>query len=180
MMASVSHRFNLWPAVWLVLVLFLFFWGPPLYRVASLNQDFERLPSSFDHRAGIPVPQQISEALTPRLLVEVYQDTCTGCRAVAPVLARLLATKPAKACFTPIKIDATKPENQLFVELFQVKEVPALFVFQPTAMKKQAIKLDVQDLKNPQKVEQAIQVALKAHSSPPLACDAFLKANVAR
>ncbi len=160
-------RFNFWTPSLLVGGMLLFFWGTSLIEVFSSPDAFFRYPSSYDKEANLPVPQSISEAKTPRLLVEFYQDSCVTCQQVAPLLYELSEQKSFQRCLSVLPIDADKAENRLYVDLFKVTKVPAFFIFEPRAMKKTTVPL-LDELAeagetNTKVIKRVIQESLKQH-----------------
>ena len=160
-------RFNFWTPSLLVFGILLFFWGTSLIKVFSSPDAFFRYPSSYDKDASLPVPQRISDAKTPRLLVEFYQDSCVTCQQVAPLLYELSEQKSFQRCLSVLPIDADKAENRLYVDLFKVTKVPAFFIFEPRAMKKTTVplleRLSEAGETNKTLIKQVIQTSLKQH-----------------
>jgi thiol-disulfide isomerase/thioredoxin len=103
-------RFNFWTPSLLVFGILLFFWGTSLIKVFSSPDAFFRFPSSYDKDASLPVPQRISDAKTPRLLVEFYQDSCVTCQQIAPMLYEISEQKSFQRCLSVLPIDADKAE----------------------------------------------------------------------
>jgi thiol-disulfide isomerase/thioredoxin len=160
-------RFNFWTPSLLVVGMLLFFWGTSLIKVFSSPDAFFRFPSSYDKDASLPVPQRISDAKTSRILVEFYQDSCVTCQQVAPLIHELSQHKYFQRCLTVIPIDADKAENRLYVDLFKVDKVPAVFIFEPSAMKKTIVPvldtLDETGKTNSKAIKHVIQESLKRH-----------------
>jgi thiol-disulfide isomerase/thioredoxin len=160
-------RLNFWTPSLLVFGMLLFFWGTSLIQVFSSPDAFFRYPSSYDKAANVPVPQRISEAKTPRLLVEFYQDSCVTCQQITPLLYELSEKKSFQRCLSLLPIDADKAENRLYVDLFKVTKVPAFFIFEPRAMKKTTVplleRLSEAGKTNTALIKQVIQKSLKQH-----------------
>lgn len=160
-------RFNFWTPSLLVAGMMLFFWGTSLIQVFSSPDAFFRYPSSYDKEAGLPVPQRISQAKTPRLLVEFYQDSCVTCQQITPLLYALSEQKSFQRCLSLLPIDADKAENRLYVDLFKVTKVPAFFIFEPRAMKKTTVplleRLSEAGQTNRQLIKHVIQKSLQQH-----------------
>ena len=168
-----QSRLNFWTPSLLVLGILLFFWGTSLIKLSSSAEASFRYPSSYDKEANLPVPQRISEAKAPRLLVEFYQDSCSTCQQIAPILHELSEKKAFQDCLTLLPIDADKTENRLYVDLFKVSTVPAVFIFEPRAMKKTSVPI-VENLNavrntNDKIIKQVIQKSLKQHD-PKQSC----------
>ncbi len=165
------QRFNFKPAMLVVAFVFLFFWGTSLVKVISSPEAHLRLPSSYDLLTDVPIPQQISDATTPFLLVDFYQDPCVGCQTLAPLLHELRFEKKVKPCLTLIPVNTEKPDNRLFVDLFKVETVPALFIFQPSAMKKTPIdiqsRLQQRHPLTTKELKQIINTSLQQHDAKP-------------
>ena len=165
------QRLNFKPALLVIAFVFLFFWGTSLVKVISTPEAHFRLPSSYDLQADVPIPQQISEATTPYLLVDFYQDACVVCQRLAPLLHELRFEKKVKACLTFIPINTERAENRLFVDLFKVETVPALFIFQPSAMKKTPVEIQSRLQQKPlftvKELKQIINTSLKQQDAKP-------------
>lgn len=93
------------------------------------------LPSSFD--TGLTIDEAFRTAETP-LLIEFYTDACSTCRRLTPPLHHIVKTEYADK-LTVVMLDLTDPANQQIAQLFGVKELPGLYVFDSRKMKKQQI-----------------------------------------
>jgi thiol:disulfide interchange protein len=135
---------NFKPAVLTVLLGTLLFWGGACLQTwvaasRSGGDGFIRLPSSYD--SGKPLMQIADEASGKPLLVEFYTDRCVRCGKIVPLVHHFAENPAVSACFSLALVNAEAAENKLFTDLFAVKVVPALFVFNPKKMKKTVVKL---------------------------------------
>jgi thioredoxin 1 len=94
------------------------------------------LPSAYD--PGISLAQAFQQADKP-LLVEFYADTCGTCRRMAPVMHEAMAG--LKERFTLVMVNVEDTQNAAYTEIFQVDELPAVFVFDPRRMKKETVEI---------------------------------------
>jgi thiol:disulfide interchange protein len=147
-MVTLRNRFQFWPSILFIAVILLFFWVRGVWRVSQFPERYQRLPSSYDKQAQVPVQQRINAAKAPYILMDFYQDACMNCRQVAPVLAAWKTVSAHQRCFEVIPVNTDTPENRFFVDIFQVDEIPALYVFEPQRMKK----TPVPDMDSPIKV----------------------------
>ena len=135
---------NFKPAVLTVLIGTLLLWGGACLQtwvqaIRLGGEGFVRLPSSYD--AGKPLMQVAEEAQDKPLLVEFYTDRCVRCNKLVPMVHDFAKTRIANQCVSLALVNAETAENKLFTDLFSVKEVPALFIFNPKKMKKTAVQL---------------------------------------
>lgn len=91
------------------------------------------LPSSYDPNLRIDAAMQTTK--NP-LLIEFYTDACSTCRRVTPLVHELMEREGYKDKLTLVMLDLTEPDNQQIAQLFGVKELPGMFVFDPRNMKK--------------------------------------------
>lgn len=109
----------------------------------SIKRDaLDALPSSYDSGLNladaVEAAQQASHSMP--LLIEFYSDTCAKCRVMTPVLHRVHGQR--FATHMPLVMVNTDDEpNRLFINLFDVDEIPALFLFEPKRMKRHRIEL---------------------------------------
>jgi thiol-disulfide isomerase/thioredoxin len=101
------------------------------------GSSFENPPSYYD--PGLSLPKAAEQSEKP-LLVEFYQDSCASCRTLTPALHQVYEQR-FKAKATLVMVNVDRPENEMFLTLFGVKTLPALFVFEPKRMKKTPIVL---------------------------------------
>jgi thiol:disulfide interchange protein len=168
-MVTLRKGFNFWPSVSFILLVLMFFWGRGLLKVVLHPETYQRLPSSYDTEIASPVQARINAAKTPLILIEFYQDPCLNCRALAPVLHDWEKSPQASACFTLIPVNIEKPENRFYMDIFQVQQVPALFVFQPQQMKKTPVRLQGEVSSTPQAIQRTLEqhIALTQEPMPP-------------
>jgi thiol:disulfide interchange protein len=93
------------------------------------------LPSAFDK--GVTLEQAFKQGRGP-IMVEFYSDACGTCRKVAPWVHHAAEQQG----LTLVMVDTQDPKNFPFVDLFGVKTLPALFVFDFQHMKKHQVPLD--------------------------------------
>jgi thiol:disulfide interchange protein len=160
-MVTLRKGFNFWPSVVFIGVVLAFFWGRGVLKVILHPETYQRVPSSYDTDIATPVQARVNGVKTPLILMEFYQDPCLNCRALAPVLHEWNQTPQANSCFTLIPVNVEKPENRFYMDIFQVNQVPALFIFQPQQMKKTAVPLKGEVARVPN----AIQTTLSLHLS---------------
>ncbi len=160
---------NFKPALLSVLALLLLFWGTACIQTwvalsRTTADEAVRLPSSYD--AGKPLMQVADEAKGKPLLVEFYTNRCLRCTKVVPVVHEFAKTPVASQCFALALVNAELAENKLFTDLFAVKEVPALFIFNPTKMKKTPVQLPLATQPPPTQagIAQAVWQALKTNT----------------
>jgi hypothetical protein len=161
---------NFKPAVLSILTLVLLFWGFACVQTwvavsrTTAGDEAVRLPSSYD--AGKPLMQVADEANGKPLLVEFYTNRCLRCTKVVPIVHEFAKTPVASQCFTLALVNAELAENKLFTDLFAVKEVPALFIFNPTKMKKTPVILPPATQPPPTQavIAQAVWQALKTNT----------------
>jgi len=152
---------NFKPAVLSIIVGTLVVWGGACIQTwvqASRlgGEGLVRLPSSYD--AGKPLMQVAEEANGKPLLVEFYTDRCVRCNKIVPLVHSFAKTRIANDCVSLALVNAETAENKLFTDLFAVKEVPALFIFNPKKMKKTVVTLP--DASKPIPTEQALANAV--------------------
>jgi thiol:disulfide interchange protein len=152
---------NFKPAVLTIVVGTLVVWGGACVQTwvqASRlgGEGFGRLPSSYD--SGKPLMQVAEEANGKPLLVDFYTDRCVRCNKLVPIVHHFAKTRIANDCVSLALVNAETAENKLFTDLFVVKEVPALFIFNPKKMKKTAVTLP--DASKPIPTEQALANAV--------------------
>jgi thiol-disulfide isomerase/thioredoxin len=124
---------------------------------ASRYLSLKQLPSAYD--PGISVETAFKTSKVP-LLIEFYSDACTTCRKVTPVLHRVVDT--VKGQVTLVMVDVTNPENQSVAQLFGVRSIPDVYVFDFKKMKKHP--LDIQALQNPTVFRQKLLEAVSGNS----------------
>jgi thiol-disulfide isomerase/thioredoxin len=90
-----------------------------------------QLPSTYD--TGLGIQEAFKTAKGP-LLVEFYSDTCGTCQRVTPWLHHWQRQHPKK--LTLVMLNVEDPNTQPIGEIFGVKTLPALYVFNPKRMKK--------------------------------------------
>jgi thiol-disulfide isomerase/thioredoxin len=157
------------PAILIVSSLIGLFWvgaGVQTWMASagSAGEAFTRLPSSYD--SGKPLMQLADDAQGKPLLVEFYTDTCVRCAKLVPMVHTLAQSAAAEQCFSLALVNAEVADNKLFVDLFAVKEVPALFVFNLKKMKKTAVVLPnaTQPVPTASAVVNAINTAFKINT----------------
>jgi thiol:disulfide interchange protein len=120
-----------------LLIFALFNMGAEGIRLIQGKTQWQRLPSSYDR--GLTVPEAATKTEGRPLLIEFYQDRCLTCRRVTPLLHGLQERGGWNRCAQSVMVDADKPENAPFVQLFGVTELPAVFFFWPGKMRKIAV-----------------------------------------
>ncbi|MCX5921017.1 MAG: protein disulfide isomerase family protein [Candidatus Melainabacteria bacterium] len=151
---------NFKPAVLTVLVATVLLWGGACLQTwveASRFGGFSRLPSSYD--SGKPLMQVAEEANGKPLLVEFYTDRCVRCNKLVPMVHEFAKMQVASGCVSLALVNAETAENKLFTDLFAVKVVPALFIFNPKKMKKTVVNLP--DASKPLPTKEALAIAVK-------------------
>lgn len=140
-----------WQSIILVLLvlaggLFVGFW--------QQGDSLARRPSFYD--PGLTI-EQAAETSEKPLLVEFYSDTCATCQRLTPLLHQLYIQR-FQNDYTLVMLNTERPENRLYIELFQVETIPALFVFQPKKMKK--TRLNVEQVTSVQELSQLLASAV--------------------
>lgn len=117
-------------------------------------------PSTFDPK--ITVTDATSRAQTP-LLIEFYSDTCGTCRELAPLIHKAQEKFKGKLFFVMVNTD--DPAQQDVVNLFNIDEIPALYVFDFHKMRKLAVPSDY--LFAETSIEEGIQTTLQKVAALP-------------
>jgi thioredoxin 1 len=112
-----------------------------------------QLPSAYD--PGIRINDAFQTAKTP-LLVEFYSDTCGTCQRVAPMVHEIVKENSQRLTLVMMNVD--DPDTASIAQLFGVKELPAIYVFNPKKMKKQVV--DAQYFATRETLSQAIETSL--------------------
>jgi thiol-disulfide isomerase/thioredoxin len=122
-------------------VMLTLLWGIALVQTALQlrHSPYSRPPSGYD--TGQPLMVAASASNGRPLLVEFYSDQCTRCHHLTPMVHSLMQQNKFKSKLVWAMVNADDTNNQLFMQLFQVKTLPALFVFKPTSMKKHPVAL---------------------------------------
>ena len=97
-----------------------------------------KLPSTYD--PGISIQQafkQAKKAGNGPVLVEFYSDTCGTCQRVTPWIHAWQTSHPNQ--LTLVMLNTEDPETQPIGEIFGVKELPSIYLFDPNRMKKTQI-----------------------------------------
>jgi thiol-disulfide isomerase/thioredoxin len=97
-------------------------------------QAIGRLPSRYD--TGLTLDKAFKQSPTP-LLVEFYSDSCGTCQRVTPIIHE--TANQFKGKLTLVMVDTNNPDNATFAQLFGVKTIPRVFVFDPRKMKKHTV-----------------------------------------
>lgn len=123
---------------------------------ASFLQEWrtvQHLPSRYD--SGLTIEKAFQTSKQP-LLIEFYSDQCQTCQRVTPTVHE--AYQRLKSNVTLVMVDTDDPANGPILQLFGVKNIPDLYVFDFKRMKKHGI--DLQTLKSPQTFIAAVHKAL--------------------
>ena len=146
-----------------VVMLVLLFVGGSLTFSSIANSYFSwggKAPSAYDPK--ITVSQAMNESKTP-LLIEFYSDTCGTCRELAPMIHE--AQKKFKGQLYFVMVNTDDPLQVDVVSLFNIQEIPALYVFDFHKMRKQAVPSE--DLFEPAALEHGIQQTMQKVAALP-------------
>jgi thiol:disulfide interchange protein len=95
-----------------------------------------QLPSAYD--PGISIDKAMRTSQTP-LLVEFYADTCSTCRTITPWVHQYSQSAPKQ--WTLVMLDMDNPDQLAIAQLFGVKDLPGLYMFDPKRMRKATVNL---------------------------------------
>ncbi|MGE0199657.1 MAG: thioredoxin domain-containing protein [Candidatus Melainabacteria bacterium] len=93
------------------------------------------LPSAYD--PGVSIQTAFKTSKKP-LLIEFYSDTCTTCRRMAPLIHDLY-NDHYQQDLTLVMLDVNNPANYEVSQLFGLKELPGIYVFDFKHMKKHMV-----------------------------------------
>ncbi|MDX2085246.1 MAG: thioredoxin family protein [Candidatus Melainabacteria bacterium] len=114
-----------------------------------------QLPSFYD--SGVSIESAFQKADKP-VLVEFYTDACSTCRQVTPVVHRLMTSDRFANRLTWVMVNLEDEANQPIAQLFGVRQIPDLYVFDVGRMKKHHI--DIETIRRESDLVTAFDTAL--------------------